>query len=82
MNNTEIADRIMNHISSNGLKQKFVAEKAGYDPKKLNSMLKGRTRIQATDIENICFALGAAPDEFLKPKKPEVMINANAEPNS
>ncbi|WP_294785737.1 helix-turn-helix transcriptional regulator [uncultured Eubacterium sp.] len=56
--NEPVAKNIAEVIASNGLKQIYIAEKAGYSPQELNDMLNGRRLIKANDIARISTALG------------------------
>ena len=49
-------------INQNGLKQTFVAKKAGYTPQELSDMLNGRKLIKASDIPRLATALGVTSD--------------------
>ncbi len=53
-------------IQSKGLKQKRVAEKAGYNPKKFSDMLNGRKLITADDVLPIAEALEVSANDLLK----------------
>ena len=53
-------------IQKKGLKQKAVAEMAGYDPKKFSDMLNGRKIITADDVLPIANSLGVTANELLK----------------
>ena len=60
--NTVIADNIKNIIAEKGLKQGFVAEKAGLSPTDLSNMLNGRKIIRDDNI--IISWLSATPNEL------------------
>lgn len=45
-------------INKKGLKQVYVAGKAGYTAQELNDMLNGRRLIKVCDIPKIAYALG------------------------
>lgn len=53
-------------IQNKGLKQKCVAEKAGYNPKKFSDMLNGRKIITADDVLPIAEALEVTANDLLK----------------
>lgn len=61
-----IANRIYSIIIEKNLKQSAVARAAGYDVKKFNNMLKGRKKIYADDIPNICKVLAINPNELFQ----------------
>lgn len=61
----KINERISQYIRNAGLKQKVVAEKAGYSEKQLSAMLRGTRKIWADDYERICVALGKEPNDFM-----------------
>lgn len=55
--NSPAADNISRLIEERGLKQVYIAEKAGYKAQELNDMLNGRRLIKACDIPRIALAL-------------------------
>lgn len=57
--------RIREYIDANGLKQKYVAEKAGIEFNVLNAILNGRTTLSVERLERISKALGVEPAFFL-----------------
>jgi len=65
------AQRIMDYINNNGIKQRFIAKKIGMKFSTLNSKLNGKSKLTAEDIEHICWALGKSPSDFIKPRPPE-----------
>lgn len=62
--NSPAADNISRLIEKNGLKQVYVAEKAGYKAQELNDMLNGRRLIKACDVPRIALALGVEINEI------------------
>ncbi len=59
-----VAPNIKRIIKTNGLKQKIVAEKAGFKEKELSNMLNGRKLVSDIDILPLCIALGVTPNEL------------------
>ena len=55
--NAPVAKNITGVIESRGLKQVYVAKKAGYGPQEFNDMLNGRRLIKANDIARISSVL-------------------------
>ena len=55
--NEPVAKNITRVIEENGLKQVFVAKKAGCTPQALSDMLSGRRLIKVNDIARISVAL-------------------------
>lgn len=51
-------------IADKGLKQKKVAEIAGYDNQVFSNMLNGRKAINSDDVWNISQALGVTPNDL------------------
>ena len=41
-----------------------MARAAGYDPNKINALLRGRKRLTSDDVVPICKALGVTPNEL------------------
>lgn len=61
-----IAERIADYIRTAGIKQKVIAQKAGYSERQLSAMLNGNRKIWAEDYERLCKALGKDPNYFMK----------------
>jgi transcriptional regulator with XRE-family HTH domain len=59
-----ISERIYEIMKEKRQKQCAVAISAGYNAKAFNAMLKGRKKITAADIPNICKGLGVTPNEL------------------
>lgn len=59
-----VIDNIKSIIKSNGLKQKYVAEKAGLTPQDFSDILNGRKRFEINYVVNICNTLGITPNEL------------------
>lgn len=64
--NEPVAGNIKRVISEKGLKNLSVAEKAGYAPSQLSSMLRGRKMIKPSDIVRIAKVLGIPEGELFK----------------
>ena len=60
------AQNIKRIIADKGLKQIYIAEKAGYDRQVFNNMLNGRKIITDADIPRIANALGVEPNDLFK----------------
>ncbi len=59
-----VADNTKNIIRAKGLKNKAVAERAGYTEQKFSSMLNGRKVIESMDILRIAKALEVTPNDL------------------
>lgn len=59
-----VADTILREIENRGLKQKYVAEKAGFTQSQFNAMVKGRKLILAEYIPRIANALNITPNQI------------------
>lgn len=59
-----IEQAIREYLSSNGIKQTFIAERCGWTKQRLNAILTGRQKISADDYGAICEAVGAPYDYF------------------
>ena len=55
--NKPFSENVIAFIQKRGLKQSYVAERAGMSAQKLNDMLKGRMIIKVVDIQAIANAL-------------------------
>lgn len=63
------AERLADAIEASGLKQKFIAEKAGISEQALSAMLNGRQKIDADTFFAIAVVLRMSPDEMYSYRK-------------
>lgn len=61
----DAAKKIRQYIDENGLKQSYVAEKAGINNAVFNAILNGKTKLTVERLELISKALGKQPEFFL-----------------
>lgn len=59
-------DRIKQYLDRKGIKQVYVAEKAGIHEKRLSALLTGRVRLQIEDLQKISQVLDVPPTYFLR----------------
>ena len=59
-----VAENIKNIINNAGIKQKSIAEKAGYSIQQFSNLLNGRKIITDVDVFRIAMALGVTPNEL------------------
>lgn len=57
-----VSENVKKIIKERGIKQKTIAEKAGYSEKCFSAMLCGRKVIDDSDILRICCALEVTPN--------------------
>ena len=57
-NNRPVADNVARIIAELGLKQRAVAEKAGFEAQAFSDMLNGRRIMRAVDIASIINVMG------------------------
>lgn len=53
-------------INENGIKQKFLAEKCGYDEKTFSLLICGKKLITDTDIKKFCIGMDVSPVAIIK----------------
>ena len=63
------AERLNAAIEESGLKQKFIAEKAGISEQALSAMLNGRQKIDVDTFFAIAVVLHMTPDEIYEFRK-------------
>lgn len=63
-----VVDNIRAIIKANGLKQKYVAEKAGFTPQEFSNMLNGRKQFQTEYVNRVCNALSITPNDLFRVK--------------
>ena len=64
--NSIVAPNIKRLIKESGMKQKVIAERAGYSAHQLSAMVNGRKLIQDTDVVRIAQGLGVEISELFK----------------
>ena len=64
----KVHERIKSFIKGTGLKQKYIAEKAGYTEKQFSAMMLGKKKIFTDDLERICQALEVGAETFINVK--------------
>lgn len=50
-------------IQQKGIKQTYVAQKAGYSPQELSEMINGRRLIKVCDVPRLAKALGVSSED-------------------
>lgn len=60
-----VTKKIKNYIMENGIKQVWLAEKAGIDFKLLNESLNGRRKLKIEEFQKICEVLNVPPTNFM-----------------
>ena len=60
----EIIQNIRTIIKEKGVKQNFVANKAGFTPQEFNNILCSRQLLKTESIVNLCNALDITPNEL------------------
>ena len=58
-------------IQERGIKQKVIAEKAGYTEQQFSNMLNGRKIIECVDVWRISEALGVTPNDLFGITSPD-----------
>ena len=62
----EVYKAVREYLEENGIKQKFVAEKVGFNVKTFNAMMNGHRKMYADDLAAICIALNVTVDTFVR----------------
>lgn len=66
MDNERMVESIKSIIDENGMKQKAVAERAGFTEQMMTDMLNGRKIIKAEFVPRLCEALGVSPNRLFQ----------------
>ena len=61
-----IGERIKEYADSKGIKNRFLAEKAGVSDSKMSRILNGESNITVIEYFYICKALGVPMEHFLE----------------
>lgn len=64
MREINVINNIKSVIKAKGLKQKYVAEKAGFTPQEFSNILNGRKRLEINYVHCVCDALNITPNEL------------------
>ena len=67
-----VAALLKAYIDERGIKQSFIARKAGLTDQELSAYLTGRLRLPADKFFMICNALRISPEEFDPNKQQEI----------
>lgn len=59
-----VIENIKTIIKENGLKQRYVAEKAGFTESEFSNMLNGRKMFRTEYVTLVCNALGVQPNDL------------------
>jgi hypothetical protein len=59
---------VKKRMSDEGIKQKFIAEKCGFDEKTFCLMIAGKKVITGADIEQFCYGMGIQFTDVLTPR--------------
>lgn len=59
-----IAESVRSYIKERGIKQNFIAEKCGWSKQKTSSIVRGKKKMTAEELANICDAVGVPYDYF------------------
>ena len=60
----DVIQNIRTIIKEKGVKQNFVANKAGFTPQEFNNILCSRQLLKTESIVNVCNALDITPNEL------------------
>lgn len=62
----EIYKAVRSYLEENGIRQNFVAARAGFRTNTFNAMMNGHRKMYADDLVAIATALGVTPNEFVR----------------
>ena len=62
----KVQARIADYVNARGIKRSFIAEKTGIALSRVSAILNNNTELRADELEDICNALGADPNSFVK----------------
>ncbi len=58
-------EKLKKYLDDNGIKQKYVAKRAGISEEKLSKILSGKRKCDVNEFLAICSALNKKPDDFV-----------------
>lgn len=62
----KVCERLKLYIKQSGLKQCSVADKSGFTENQFSQILNDRRSVSADELEVICNAMGASPNDIYK----------------
>ncbi len=65
VNRLAVQVKIAEYLHENGIKKKFVAEKAGIKNYRFSHIIHNQTEMKVDEFERICRALGVTPEKFM-----------------
>ena len=60
-----VQERVAEYVQSNGIMQRFIAEKTGLSTVKVSNILNLNQKMTADDLELFCRALKKQPSDFM-----------------
>lgn len=60
-----VQQKVAEYVQSNGIMQKFIAEKTGLSPVKVSNILNLNQKMTADEFEMFCKALRKQPNDFI-----------------
>lgn len=60
-----VQQKVAEYVQSNGIMQKFIAEKTGLSPVKVSNILNLNQKMTADEFELFCKALRKQPNDFI-----------------
>lgn len=60
-----VQQKVAEYVQSNGIMQKFIAEKTGLSPVKVSNILNLNQKMTADEFELFCKALKKQPNDFI-----------------
>lgn len=61
-----VSQKVQEYIKSHGIKQSFLAEQCGWSKQKTSTIIRGKKKMTAEELANICEAIGVTYDFFYK----------------
>lgn len=68
----EIGAKIKSYIDKRGISQIELCQRTNIPPAKMNLSLNGKRRLNFSEYQTICWALGVGVEEFLAPMPPQM----------
>lgn len=71
----EVAVKIQNYLKEHGITQKWLSNKTGIPPVKLNLALNCKRKLTIIEYEVICWALNVDVANFLEARPPQILAS-------
>ena len=67
----EVQSRVVQYIKETGIRQSFIAKKAGLSDNAMSLIFHGRRKMSADEFVKVCQVIGKTPNDFMEVEETE-----------